>query len=399
MKICAVICEYNPFHSGHLYQLGKMRSHSDKILCVMSGNFVQRAEPAIIGKYDRAAIALSSGADIVVENPVTFATQNGEKFAEGAIRVLENFPDVTHLAMGCETDEVSYIHDIAEVQLNESEDFKAILSEHLSCGLGYATAYTKATVLEMAKKKYKPEIIEDILSKPNNLLCIEYIKSIARLGLNITPLLIKRKGNDYNSSSVYGDYLSASAIRDMLTKGDLTSPTPYLPNSDKIYNIIRQGKAANYNLYDAISVYNLRIVETDDLGSTYDAKEGIEFKLKENASKFATLTEILNQSKSKRYTYARLKRIVLQNNLGITKDLMEKILHKEIPTRLLAIKHDFKSYLSEIGEKMIIRTSDYDRFGDLNDFFAVEKRASLLYSLITNSHDGFYTDRFVTDEL
>ena len=362
----------------------------------MSGNFVQRAEPAIINKYARAEIALACGADVVVENPVIYATANGEKFADGAIKLLKNFPEVTALAMGCETSETDFLTDIAEIQYNESEQFKQNLSAFLEQGISYASAYCKATVKEMSDKKYNPEIIEEILSKPNNLLCIEYIKSIKRHGLNIKPVLIKRKGNDYNNVSAFGDMLSASAIREILAKNDFSSASPYLPNAQKIYKLVQDKKSANYSIYDAISVYNLRSATTESLSNLYDAKEGIEYKLHENASKYASLEQILTETKSKRYTYARLKRIVLQNNLGITKDLLSSVSEQNIPVKLLGIKQDFKTFLSTAGKNMIIRASDYTAHEHLNYYFEVEKKASSLYSLITNSADDFYTGQFVT---
>ena len=184
MKICAVICEYNPFHSGHLYQLSKVPAGFDRIICVMSGNFVQRAEPAVADKYLRAEIALSCGADMVVENPILYATANGEKFAEGALKVISSLPDVSGLIMSCECDDPSLINAVAEAQATESESFRKNMKDYLGRGLSYATAYCSATADELSGK-FETNKIKDALSKPNNLLCVEYVKSIIRRNLNM----------------------------------------------------------------------------------------------------------------------------------------------------------------------------------------------------------------------
>ena len=147
MKICAVICEYNPFHSGHLYQLTKVPAKFDKIACIMSGNFVQRAEPAIVNKRIRAQAALNAGADIVVENPVLYAVANGEKFASGAIKTLAALPNVKGLIMGCETDSPEIIEKIADTQLSEDAVFGDEFSKCMQSGASYAAAYCNATAV------------------------------------------------------------------------------------------------------------------------------------------------------------------------------------------------------------------------------------------------------------
>ena len=250
MKICAVICEYNPFHSGHLYQLTKVPAKFDKIACIMSGNFVQRAEPAIVNKRIRAQAALNAGADIVVENPVLYAVANGEKFASGAIKTLAALPNVKGLIMGCETDSPEIIEKIADTQLSEDAVFGDEFSKCMQSGASYAAAYCNATAVSMKNKGYDEQQIRTIISQPNNLLCIEYIKSIRRLNLDIEPVVIKRRGNGYNSTSVYGDYLSAGAIRNILLSQSYNDALPYLPGGDQLISALKNGNCADYALYD-----------------------------------------------------------------------------------------------------------------------------------------------------
>lgn len=398
MKICAVICEYNPFHSGHLYQLSKVPAGFDRIICVMSGNFVQRAEPAVADKYLRAEIALSCGADMVVENPILYATANGEKFAEGALKVISALPEVSGLIMSCECDDVSLINAIAEVQANESDNFRKNMKVYLEGGMSYASSYCSATADELSDK-FDINKVKDALAKPNNLLCVEYIKSINRRNLDIKPIIIKRKGNGYNDNRPYGDFLSASAIRNILYSDCPSAAMPYLPEYNKLFDFIKNGKSADLSLYDAISLNNLRLSSKETLGKTFDCREGLEFALMQNAKSCSTLAEALEKTKSKRYTYSRLKRIILQNNLNITKDIMEKAESATLPFHVLACKNDFKSYFSQIEKTAIIRNSDYDKFSSFGYLFEIEQKAAALYSTITRSPDNYMSEKLVTDKL
>lgn len=398
MKICAVICEYNPFHTGHLYQLGKVPAGYDRIACVMSGNFVQRAEPAVADKYLRAETALLCGADIVVENPILYATANGEKFAEGAIKVISALKDVKGLIMSCECDDTSLIQAIADVQTQESERFALNVRNGLDSGKSFASAYSDATATEL-EEKYGYDKIKSVLSEPNNLLCIEYIKSIIRHNLDVKPVIIKRKGNGYNDLRAYGDFLSATAIRKILLSDTPSAASPYLPQNESLLAAVRAKKIADENLYDAISLLNLRNSTPEQLEQTYDCREGLQFSLLQNAKNCSTFTETLELTKSKRYTFSRLKRIVLQNNLGITKNIMAKAQNQTLPFHVLACKNDFKGYFSQIEKNAVIRNSDYDKFSSFDYLFEIERRASALYSVISHSEDKYLNEKLVTDRL
>ncbi len=398
MKICAIVCEYNPFHSGHLYQITKIPAHYDRRICIMSGNFVQRAEPAIVNKYVRAKAALNCGIDMIIENPVVNAVANGEKFAEGAIKTIKQLPSVKAIAMGCETENTHYINEIAKTQLEENDLFKDVLAELLGNGTSYAAAYCEATAVAMEQLNFKKEVIKEILSKPNNLLCIEYIKSIVKHNLDIEPILINRKGNDYNSLSVYGYYLSATALRKMLAKKEYSAAVPFLPENEELIKACKSNQTADLNLYEQISLYNLRNATTKQINELYDCKEGLEFSLKKSSTECCSLNETLLNVKSKRYTLSRLKRIVLQLNLGITKNAMNDLLSKDLPFRVLAIKNDFKPYLSDINKYSIIRNSDYEKHSEANLLFDIEKRANSLYSLLCNKPDVL-SENLITDKL
>lgn len=390
MKICAVICEYNPFHTGHLYQLSEAKKSFDEIICIMSGNFVQRAEPAIAEKSVRAKIALNCGASMVVELPLLYATANGERFAEGAVKTLGRLEGIDALIMGCEADNTQALLTLAEIQSDESEEFKARLSRLLDEGNSYAAAITEATAAAAEKQGIEKTEAKAVLSAPNNLLCIEYIKAAKKYDFKAKPVFIKRKGNSYNNISASGSYLSATALRELLKKEDYTAAMPYLTGEyDTLLKELNLHRP-DFALFDKLAVFALRCSAPETIAKTFDCREGVEYKLLENALKYVSLPEILNATKSKRYTMSRLKRIVLQLMLGITKELMT---HDEyLPPRLLAVKESFKPYLAANGSKLIIRNDDFRRYDSpfYEKYFDAEKRAAAIYSVVTSNDSNLF---------
>lgn len=390
MKLCAVVCEYNPFHNGHAYHLQKAAraANADAILCIMSGNFVQRAEPAVVNKYLRAECALLGGADIVLELPTVFAVANGQQFAEGALSVLKSIPNVSYLAMGCEDPKETALQRIADIQAEESDAFKTILKDALQEGCSYASAYTKATV-QIAEKLYSMGTLCDIiLKKPNNLLAIEYLKSIKKLQADIKPILIRRQGNGYNTATVGGDYISATAARALLQAKDFTPLEAYIPPNclPKLRAEI-MAHSVDIGLYEGLVLHALRTAPNSDL---YDAAEGIEQKLIGNAQTYTNLTKVLEETKSKRYTMSRLRRLCLQALLGITKTLMRT--SSAAPTRLLGIRNEVRGMLGDLPPSVLIQNTDMNHLEPPQTaFLEIDKKASMLYSLITRKDGNSFT--------
>jgi predicted nucleotidyltransferase len=214
MKITAVICEYNPFHLGHAYQLAEIKkrdasAEDSAIIAIMSGNFVQRGTPAIMDKYTRAEAALKSGADLVLELPAMFATASAEYFALGGVSLANTLGCVTHLSFGSEYGEADKIMDAANLLINEPEEMKIPLKEALKEGLSYPAARAYAV------KTSHPELA-DILETPNNILGVEYCKALLKLKSRIIPHTLKRKGQDYHSESTDTGFASATGIRKLL---------------------------------------------------------------------------------------------------------------------------------------------------------------------------------------
>ena len=206
MKICAIICEYNPFHNGHLYQLreAKRLSGADAVLCIMSGNFVQRGEAAIMDKFTRAKHALTAGADAVIELPVVFSTSNAELFAKGAISVLSSIPAVKTLCFGCENANETAFKLAARYLNDEPQDVSDKIKELIASGVSFAKARANA---------WAGYIPLEILCSPNNILGLEYTRAILTKNANIDILPIERVGSGYHQTELQDDFPSATAIR------------------------------------------------------------------------------------------------------------------------------------------------------------------------------------------
>ncbi len=200
MKVCAVIAEYNPFHLGHAYHLRQARllTEADYIIVVMSGDFVQRGDPALVDKYARAKAALSCGADLVLELPSCFATGSAEYFARGAVSMLDHLGMVDYLCFGSECTDIQFLAQFAEIFLEEPEPYKRILLEKLKLGYSYPTARSNALIIAY------PALAADIsvVSSPNNILGIEYIKALHRRRSHILPVNIRRIGSGQASGAV-----------------------------------------------------------------------------------------------------------------------------------------------------------------------------------------------------
>lgn len=368
MKICAVICEYNPFHHGHAYQFEKIREKFDRIICIMSGNFTQRAEPAIFDKYVRAEQAVLSGADIVIQLPTPYACSAAPVFAKGAINILRNLP-IDAISFGMEDDNLDLAISIAECENNPT--YKEMLKANLDNGRSYISSS-----IEAIKKclENETENLSDFLSKPNNMLAIEYLKAINEYGLDWEIYPIKRESN-YNSNSLDGKFVSASAIRYAFENGiDITQ---HIPHS----KIIQSKPTPDKKLFETLTLYSLKNAN-GNIHLIADAGEGIENKLVKNALTCTSLQEALDRTKTKRYSFARIKRLSLFNILSVKKD---DIAFPENATAiLLAIKKDFLPYLKTFSPYLITENSQLDKFVPSN-FVKIEENAEKLYTTICNT--------------
>lgn len=348
-RILAIICEYNPFHNGHLYQLNESIKlvNPDYVLCIMSGNFVERGNTALINKWARAEMALRSGVDMVVELPTIYSISSAENFAAGAIKILNSLKSETYLSFGSECDDIETLHKFATILVEEPSEYVTMLNHELAKGLSFPKARENAMLLYVNDIRNSA----NVLSGSNNILGIEYIKQIIKTGNKIIPINIKRIGTDYNSLAVSKNIASATAIREMIIQKK--SVKKLMPKSS--YDIIKQelgnGRfVLDISQFEKQILYKLRSMDIDDIANLPDVSEGLEYKIKEASDTCNTLETLTFMIKSKRYTLTRINRILLYALLDITKqDLIAS--QKNIPyIRVLGVSENGKSLLSELSQ-------------------------------------------------
>ena len=301
----AVICEFNPFHNGHRYLLNTAKKLTgEAVLAVMSGSFTQRGEVALCSKFERAEAALKSGVDLVAELPAVYAVSCAERFARGGVNISKMFGCVNYLAFGCEDDNIDLLKTAAFA--GENPEVNAIIAEQMNSGSYYPKAY------EYAVRQVCGGEVADLLTKPNNILAVEYIRALR--GTDIKPLPIKRVGAEHDSDGADGIYASASYIRKLLRSGKSAEKLlPYAP-SEITYP----------EKLDRALLYKLRNMNAEQLRALPEVGEGLENRILSAARKFGTAEEVIGEVKTKRYTRSRICRILTCALLGITEELQTK---------------------------------------------------------------------------
>jgi len=402
MKICAIICEYNPLHFGHWYHIQKAKELSgcDAVMCIQAGNFTQRGEPAVTNKYVRARMALEASADIVVQIPTAYCCSSAEIFAMAGVKTANSFENVTHLAFGCETENFELLKEIAKYFANEPKEFKEKLKKFLDAGNSLPTSRQKAIEELMKEDKVVfSEITEtiNILSKPNNILAIEYLKALYKTKSKIEPIFTTRSNSDYNSADLNGRDSSATAIRTkLLTKQKVKSIKKLVPpfTYQLLKENIKEFGLPNQDLFNQLCSYVVKSATAEEIKNIYDVSEGIHNRFIENAPKFKDFNELLLNVKTKRYTYTRLKRIVLRLLLKIDKDTVSQIYKVDkLPfIKVLAFNGHNRELLSNISADtdIIIRNSNIvKKQSPLYSALAeIEDRANAVYNmLLTKSNN------------
>lgn len=392
MKFCAVVCEFNPFHNGHRYLLeeAKKRSGCDGILCIMSGNFTQRGESALFDRCTRARHAVLGGADAVVELPVLFATASAEIFAKGAISLLAQIPDVMHLAFGCESGTAEDFLAAAKTTLDESKEFRLALKEEMKRGTSYLRARTELIL------SAHPELDRSFFTRPNNILGLEYCRALFSCGAAIAPLPVPRRGEAHGEHVLKKEFSSSTAIRLALQDGKqkrlLRKNVPQFVYSDlKDYRPHPYGQAV---------MCALAHTDAKTLASRPDCTEGLENRLKALSVAHPDYAEFLQLIASKRYTLARLRRILCANFLGIERGEAQSALSAPLYLRTLAVKkeksEEILSALSRSPLPVVVRRSDAEKLGKAA-LACMEKDVSAvrLYDALTATRTGEYQTRFV----
>lgn len=363
MKTIGIIAEYNPFHNGHAYQIQKIREQTsaDYIIVVMSGNYIQRGGPAIIHKYARTTMALHSGVDIVFELPVRYATSSAEYFAMGAVSLLDNLGCVDMLCFGSEHGDLESLSALSNLYLNETKELQNKIKQLVKQGLSFPLAREKAT-LECFFQHDKNEMSQ-ILSSPNNILGIEYLKALNILKSSITPITIKRTSSDYHANELsYNGISSASAIRNQISIESFPSIKAHVPNQvykelEKAYDVYCP---ITQNDFSSILYYTLHAPNHVDFKHCADVSPELARRIGKFKHSFSTFESLSNDMKTKQYTKTRVDRSLLHILLQIPQyKIKNKIAAEIVPyARVLGLNKKASPLLRSAAIPIITKLAD-----------------------------------------
>lgn len=316
MQAVGIIAEYNPFHNGHQWQVeaAKKQSGCPFSIGVMSGNFVQRGEPAFFDKWKRAEMAIRGGVDLIVELPAVFALRSAQYFGAGGIRLLNSLGIVSHVCFGAEHADLAILKRIATA----TADLQILTDLHVQLQAGRSYAAALGYSLE---KNY--HISPDISSSPNNILAIEYLRAIEKFAPHLIPLAVKRQQSHYNDVAMTTPFASATAIRNALLKSrsitdEISSATPITTVEILQDLFTKQRGPVAFSNFSSIVLAQLRTTNLEKLEQLPSVSEGLHYKLREAALSATTINQLFSLLKSKRYPYTRLQRIIIHSLLGTT---------------------------------------------------------------------------------
>ena len=398
MNLLGLIVEYNPFHNGHKYHLEKSKeiTNATHTVAIMSGSFLQRGEPALFDKYTRAEMAVKNGVDLVIELPTLYACQSAEIFSHGAVATLNSLNCVNSLCFGSEEGNIDILQTISEILVKEPSDFKTTLKNFLDEGIVFPVARSKA-LYEYIKNNHLLELSEDelqqVLNSSNNILGIEYIKSLIKLNSSIKPYTITRIASKYNSTDIESNICSATAIRNSLKDNtDLKLIENVVPLHT--FNEINHKINTNFNpvfdymFYDLLSSTIIR--DVDNLTKYFEVNEGIENKIYSNVFTSKNLEELINSTKSKRYTMTKIKRTLNNILLGINRDDVIKVkdLDRVPYIRILAFNNKGKEIIKKIKTSSDIEIiTKFSKISHVDDpifdtLIKYDLKSSNMYNLI-----------------
>ncbi len=361
MKVLGIVAEYNPFHNGHLYHLETSRAltGADCVVAVMSGNFTQRGEPAVVDKWARAEMALHYGVDLVIELPVLYAMSSAEYFAYGAIKLLDSLGVVDTMCFGSESGLINKLERIAAILFDEPDEYKTLLKACLSSGKSFPAARQRA-LSEYLKAKYHKDDLSELLKNSNNILGIEYLKALKRLNSRIVPLTVGRVGNSYNAVELTGSLSSATSIRKVLSANPWFGARELLescmPNTS-LAIMERETEAGRGPLfpqdYAQLLLSTLRKMTNDEIRNLPYMESGLENRIKLAADNSAAWQELVDNICTRRYTITRVQRILFSALASLDNDSLEYFTRLGGPAyiRILGFNETGRKLLSKIRGK------------------------------------------------
>jgi predicted nucleotidyltransferase len=350
MKSVGLIVEYNPFHNGHKYHIEKAKeiTGADVAIAVMSGNFLQRGEPAIFNKWVRTEAAIFNGVDIVIELPVLYSSQSAEIFATGAVAILNSLK-VNHIVFGAESDNIEIIKTIAEAEKIEEKksEMDEVIKREMNLGQSYPNAFAKAV----------KEILgyEEVLT-PNNILGLEYLRALNRINSDIIPVAIKRENVGFYSTDISQNIASATAIRKKIFEGSLEEVMKTVPINchDLLKKEIKENQMAKIEEYYNILKYSV-LSQPEKLKYIQDIEQGFDIRIYKGMLKSKNFEQFFSEIITKRYTISRVYRILTHILLDIDIEITEKAKKTTPPyCRILGINGKGREYIRKIKKELEI---------------------------------------------
>ncbi len=315
MKISAIICEYNPLHNGHIYHIRQTRQNgATHVIGVLSGNFVQRGDVALLDKFDRAQLALRAGVDLVLELPVAFSTATAEVYASGAVSMLHHLGVVDELSFGSACADLECLELLTEAAVSTREDYQERILARMREGESYPAA-----LCEVIRQRYGSKVAA-MMHDPNNVLAIEYMKAMRRFDTAFKPYSLQRQCVMHDSLEPQDMFASASFIRKSIAEDD-RSYLDYVPTftAQMLSRRITEGRTADIRRLERVLLYRLRMMTPEELAELPDMTATLQNRI--YAARTATsLDELLAAVKTKAYTMARIRRILMSALIGIRKD-------------------------------------------------------------------------------
>lgn len=383
MKVAGIIAEFNPFHNGHALLVQKAREAGyTHVVAVMSGNFVQRGEPAVFHHSVRTKAALENGVDLVLQLPGVYAMSGAQSFARAGAEILNGFGCVDSIVFGSECGDTDLLSQTADAVYGE--EIKPLLSEELAKGISFASAR------ENALKAINP-MFADVIKSPNNILGVEYIAALKRLESTINPVTFERVGAAHDSDEASGDIAGASLIRELIrSKKEWQKLVP--ESAKEIYS---DADIADIKRIENAVLYKIRTVSAEELSKVPDVSEGIENRILSAAKQARSLEELYSLAKTKRYSHARIRRIIWNCLLGVTADDLD------LPVPYIRISGFNKKgaelikTAKETANLLVIsRPADLSKLGEAAQrVFSLECTAGDIYALCTENPDVCGTEK------
>lgn len=403
MNVAGIVAEYNPFHNGHQYQLFETKKlcKADYIVAVMSGHFLQRGEPALFNKWARAKMAVCGGVDLVIELPTAFSVRSASNFANGAVTILDALGVVTHLCFGTESGETEHLWPLARLMSDEPEEYRLLLNKYLDKGISYPSAQSKALTAFLGRD-LSGKNVSELLSTPNNILGIEYLKSLIKLNSRIKPVTVKRISAGYHDAAIPDNtssfgIASATGIRnELFSTRQLSEKISYVMPKNTTKIIEREISAGQGPVFiqdtAKILFYLLRNISKEHLEKLCDVSEGLENRLLAKAASANSIETLLSELKTKRYTWTRLQRILSYILLNYSAEMARHFdLSGPLYIRILGMSNNGRKLLKTIKKEarlpVITRTAPVIKDGGLPaEMLSLDIKATDIYTLLYPMH-------------